>query len=199
MPIIMLCLLLLAPVAGAGQTILVFGDSLSAAYGMAAESGWVSLLQGRLARNHPGWRVANASISGETTAGGLARIQASLANHRPAIVIVELGANDGLRGLPLEATRDNLDGIVRAARDSGAKVLLAGMRLPPNYGRDYTERFAAIYPALAKKHRTALLPFLLEGFAHRRDSFQPDNFHPTAAVQPLILENVWKLLEPLLV
>ncbi len=195
----LLCsLLLFAPAAGAGQTILVFGDSLSANYGIATESGWVSLLQQRLAQHHYDYRVVNASISGETTAGALTRIAAALASHKPAIVIVELGGNDGLRGLSLEATQANLDGVLRACSASKAKVLLAGIRLPPNYGPGYTGRFAAIYPALAKKHRATLLPFLLEGVAENRASFQADNIHPTAAVQPLILENVWKQLQPML-
>jgi len=195
----LLCsLLLFVPAAWAGPSILVFGDSLSANYGIAAESGWVSLLQQRLTRNHYDYRVVNASISGETTAGGLTRIGAALATHNPAIVIVELGGNDGLRGLPLEATQSNLDGILRACRTSKAKVLLAGIRLPPNYGPGYTGRFAAIYPALARKHRSALLPFLLEGIAESRESFQADNIHPTAAAQPVILENVWKQLQPML-
>lgn len=195
----LLCLLLLfAPAAWAGQTILVFGDSLSANYGMAVDSGWVSLLQRRLARNHQEIAVVNASISGETTAGGLARIGAALARHKPAIVIVELGANDGLRGLSLDATNSNLDAIIRACLAAKAKVLLLGMRLPPNYGVGYATRFAAVYPALARKHRTALVPFLLEGIANNRESFQADNLHPTAAAQPRVLENVWQALQPML-
>ena len=191
-------ILLFVPTAWAEPTILVFGDSLSANYGVAIESGWVSLLQQRLAQHHYAYRVVNASISGETTAGGLARIDATLAAHRPAIVIVELGANDGLRGLPLLAMRDNLDAMIRACVASKAKVLLVGMRLPPNYGAAYNERFSAIYPALAHKYRTALLPFLLEGMADKREMFQADNLHPTAAAQPSVLENVWKRLRPLL-
>ena len=195
----LLCMVLLfAPAAWAGPVVLVLGDSLSASYGIAAESGWVSLLQQRLMQNRYDFQVVNASISGETTAGGRSRIGPALAEHRPAVVIVELGGNDGLRGLPLLATRDNLDAILSACRQAGAEVLLVGMRLPPNYGPAYTARFAAIYPTLAKKHGAALLPFLLDGIADRRESFQPDNIHPTAAAQPAILENVWRPLLPLL-
>lgn len=195
---LLLFALLFAPTAWAAPTILVFGDSLSANYGLTVESGWVSLLQQRLKQNHYKHQVVNASISGETTAGGLARIDSALAAHQPAIVIVELGANDGLRGLSLQATRDNLDGVIRACRARKAKVLLAGMRLPPNYGAAYSEGFGMIFPALARKHHTALLPFLLEGIADQRELFQADNLHPTAAAQTAILENVWKHLKSLL-
>lgn len=195
---LLLFALLFTPAAWAGPTILVFGDSLSANYGLAVESGWVSLLQQRLRQNNYAYRVINASISGETTAGGLSRIDTDLAAHQPTIVIVELGANDGLRGLPLQATRDNLDAIIRACLAGRAKVLLVGMRLPPNYGAGYSENFSMIYPALAKKHHTALLPFLLEGIADQRKSFQTDNLHPTATAQPAVLENVWKRLKPML-
>ncbi len=195
----LLCVLLLVPPAAwAGQTILVFGDSLSANYGIAAEAGWVSLLQQRLDRKQYDYRIVNASISGETTAGGASRIRAALDTHQPAIVIIELGANDGLRGLSLEASRQNLDGIMHACGARKARILLIGMRLPPNYGAAYTEGFAALFPALAKKHRAALLPFLLDGIADRREWFQADNLHPTAAAQPAIMENVWTTLKPLL-
>lgn len=191
-------LLLIAPAAWAGQTILVFGDSLSANYGIAAEAGWVSLLQQRLDRKPHDYRVVNASISGETTAGGASRIRAALGTHKPDIVIIELGANDGLRGLALDATRQNLDRIMQACRNHKARILLIGMRLPPNYGPTYAEGFAAIYPALAKKHHAALLPFLLDGIADRREWFQADNLHPTEAAQASIMENVWARLQPLL-
>ena len=195
----LLCVLLLvAPAAWAGQTILVFGDSLSANYGIAAEAGWVSLLQQRLDRKPHDYRVVNASISGETTAGGASRIRAALGTHKPDIVIIELGANDGLRGLSLDATRQNLDRIMQACRNHKARILLIGMRLPPNYGPTYAESFTAIYPALAKKHRAALLPFLLDGIADRREWFQADNLHPTEAAQASIMENVWARLQPLL-
>jgi acyl-CoA thioesterase-1 len=195
----LLCvLLLIAPAAWAGQAILVFGDSLSANYGIAAEAGWVSLLQQRLDRKPHGYHVINASISGETTAGGAARIHAALDTHRPAIVVIELGANDGLRGLSLGATRQNLDSIMQACRSRKARILLIGMRLPPNYGPAYTAGFAALFPELAKKHRTALLPFLLDGIADRREWFQADNLHPTEAAQAAIMENVWVKLQSLL-
>lgn len=180
--------------AGATPTILVFGDSLSAAYGIPRESGWVSLLQRQLPRHH----VVNASVSGETTAGGLTRLPDILAAHRPHLTIIELGANDGLRGLALDATRQNLDRIMQACRNHKARILLIGMRLPPNYGPAYAEGFAAIYPALAKKHHAALLPFLLDGIADRREWFQADNLHPTEAAQASIMENVWARLQPLL-
>lgn len=195
---LLLFALLLAPTAWAGPTLLVFGDSLSANYGLAVESGWVSLLQQRLTQKNYAYRVLNASISGETTSGGLSRIDSALAAHQPTIVIIELGTNDGLRGLSLQATRDNLDAMIRACRASKAKVLLVGMRLPPNYGAAYSERFSMLYPALAKKHHIALTPFLLEGIAEKRELFQADNLHPTAAAQPIILENIWKHLKPML-
>lgn len=195
---LLIVLLLVSPAAWSGQTILVFGDSLSANYGIAAEAGWVSLLQQRLDRKQHDVRIVNASISGETTAGGATRIRAALDAHQPDIVIIELGANDGLRGLSLSATRYNLDSIMLACRAHKARILLIGMRLPPNYGAGYTEGFAAIYPALAKKHRAALLPFLLDGIADRREWFQADNLHPTAAAQAAIMENVWAKLKPLL-
>ncbi len=193
----MLCILVAAP-ARAQDTLLVLGDSLSAAYGMAREEGWVALLEARLARERRPYRVVNASISGETTSGGAARIEALLMRHRPRIVIIELGANDGLRGLDLATTRANLDAMIRRARQHGARVLLIGMRLPPNYGPDYTEKFHRLYGELAQRHRVALVPFLLAPIAGRRDYFQADGLHPTAAAQPLLLDTVWPTLEPLL-
>ncbi|MGE5131059.1 MAG: arylesterase [Sphingomonadaceae bacterium] len=184
--------------AAAGKTILVYGDSLSAAYGLALDQGWVALLAKRLAAEGYDYSVANASISGEITSGGLARLPQALARHRPAIVILELGANDGLRGLPLAQMKSNLDAMIREAQRAGAKVLLVGMRMPPNYGPDYTQRFAAVFTELAKARRVALVPFLLEGFAAREELFQGDRMHPTAEAQPLMLENVWRDLAPLL-
>ena len=191
---------MLAPALAAtpSRTLLVFGDSLSAGYGMAASQGWVALLEKRVAAAHPGWKVVNASVSGETTAGGVSRIDKALQRTAPDLVVIELGANDGLRGLPLATTRANLTRMVRAAEKSGATVLLVGMRMPPNLGRAYTEGFAANYAAVAKAEGVALLPFLLEPVAGDRDNFQPDNLHPTAAVQPKLLDHVWKSLEPLL-
>ena len=182
----------------AAKSILVLGDSLSAAYGIAAARGWVALLGERLARERPDYRVVNSSISGETSAGGRARIAAELERHKPAVVIVELGANDGLRGLPPAQMKDNLAAIIGAARKARARVLLVGMKLPPNYGPDYTESFAAVFAELHQRYRTAWLPFLLEGFAERRELFQADGLHPTQQAEPLVLENVWRPLAPLL-
>ncbi|TWI10261.1 acyl-CoA thioesterase-1 [Lysobacter ruishenii] len=179
------------------QTVLVMGDSLSAGYGMAASQGWVALTANRLAQQKPGWRVVNASISGETSAGGAARIQTELKRTRPAVVVIALGANDGLRGLPLEQTRDNLDRMIRAAEGAKARVLLVGMRMPPNLGKAYTEGFSANYAALAKIHGVELLPFLLEPIALDRNAYQADNLHPTAAAQPKLRDHVWKALAPL--
>jgi acyl-CoA thioesterase-1 len=183
---------------GAAKTILVLGDSLSAAYGIAAAKGWVALLGERLARERSDYRVVNASISGETSAGGRARIGAELAKTRPAIVILELGANDGLRGLPAAQMKENLAAIISASQQAGARVLLVGMKLPPNYGPDYTQRFESAFAELQRRYRTAWLPFLLEGFAERRALFQADDIHPTEEAQPAILDNVWRPLRPLL-
>lgn len=180
------------------RTVLVMGDSLSAAYNLAPEQGWVALLGKRLATQRPGWRVANASISGETTAGGASRITAELARHAPAVVVIELGANDGLRGLDLVQTRANLERMVTAAQSASARVLLVGMRLPPNYGPQYTSGFERNFAELAEKHGTALLPFLLEPIATEREAFQADNLHPVAEAQPRLLDHVWPALEPLL-
>lgn len=184
--------------APAQRTVLVFGDSLSAGYGMAAKQGWVALLGERLAARKAGWNVVNASVSGETTAGGASRIAKVLARTNPDVVVIELGANDGLRGLPLLQTRLNLEKMVRAAEASGAEVLLVGMRMPPNLGRAYTEGFAANFRKVAAGEGVPLLPFLLEPIAADPDAFQADDLHPTAAVQPRLLDHVWKALEPLL-
>jgi len=184
--------------AASGKTILVYGDSLSAAYGIPRERGWVALLDERLAAEGYDYSVANASISGETTSGGLGRLPKVLAQHRPAIVILELGANDGLRGLPVAQMKHNLDAMMRQSQQAGAKVLLVGMRMPPNYGPDYAQSFAAAFGALAKAHRSALVPFLLEGFAENDEMFQGDRLHPRGEAQPLLLENVWRGLAPML-
>jgi acyl-CoA thioesterase-1 len=181
-----------------GKTILVFGDSLSAAYGIAAQRGWVALLAARLERERLDYSVVNASISGETTAGGRSRLPAALARHKPAVLVLELGANDGLRGLPVAEMRRNLGAMIGAAHKAGAQVLLVGMRMPPNYGPEYEKEFAAAFGALARQHRTALVPFLLEGVADDLGKFQPDRIHPTAEAQPILLENVWKPLRPML-
>jgi len=184
---------------GASQrSILVYGDSLSAAYGIAQARGWVALLGERLKRERLDYSVVNASISGETTAGGRARLKAALERHRPAVVVLELGANDGLRGLPLEQMNDNLAAMIREAQAAGARVLVVGMKLPPNYGPDYTRGFEAAFGETAKRHKTALVPFLLEDFAEKPELFQGDRIHPTEAAQPLMLERVWKELRRLL-
>lgn len=182
--------------AQAAKNILVFGDSLSAGYGIAVAESWPALLQEELARSHPGYRVVNASISGETTEGGRQRITGALREHRPAVVIVELGANDGLRGYRVADIESNLGKIIASARDARAKVLLVGMRLPPNYGEPYVTQFAKMYPRLAKKYRTRLLPFLFEGIAP--EQFQADNLHPTKEAQLQLMRSVLKELTPLL-
>jgi len=189
-----------APKAGR-PLILVVGDSLSAEYGLKRGSGWVALLEARLAQKKIAATVVNASISGDTTSGGRTRLPALLKQHRPDIVVLELGGNDALRGLPLAMTRDNLDAMAKAAKASAAKVVVAGMQLPPNYGRQYGEQFAALFAAVAKSEGAALVPFLLKGVADGPQAdtlFQPDRIHPTAAAHPTILDNVWPVLEPLL-
>jgi len=196
--LLVVILLLWAFAANAAQVILVFGDSLSAAYGIPTDTSWVTLLEQRVRRYKPGYRVINASISGETTSGGRYRIGQALNEHQPAVVILELGANDGLRGLPLDATRANLDAIISACQKRKIQVLLVGMRLPPNYGSAYTAKFRAIYEQAAQRYKIPLLPFLLEGFADQPELFQADGLHPGAAAQPLIMEQVWKYLQPML-
>ncbi|PRH83292.1 arylesterase [Arenimonas caeni] len=180
------------------RTVLVMGDSLSAAYGLAPREGWVALLAEKLRSERPGWSVANASISGETTAGGASRIASELARHSPEVVVIELGANDGLRGLDLAQTHGNLERMIRASNEAGARVLLVGMRLPPNYGPQYTEGFERNFVELAQAHQAALLPFLLEPIALDRDAFQADNLHPVAEAQPKLRDHVWPALLPLL-
>lgn len=192
-------LLVLPPQTAAAATVLVFGDSLSAGYGLPLDQTWVSLLERKLRDENRDYRVVNASISGETTAGGKSRIEASLKTHRPAIVILALGANDGLRGHGIEAMRANLEAIIEACRRFKARVLLVGMRLPPNYGPAYTEKFSAVFTALAKEKKLPLVPFLLEGFGDKQDYyFQTDGIHPGPRAQPLIAETVWKSLRPML-
>jgi len=190
-------LLIAAPSALAAKTILVVGDSLSAGYGLRPEQAWPSLLAERLAARRADYSVANISISGETTAGGRSRLAPALLAHRPALVIIALGANDGLRGLDLGQMRGNLDAMIEAAQKTGARVLLAGMRLPPNYG-PYAEQFREVFADLARTRKTALLSFLLKPVANRPELFLPDNLHPAASAQPLILEHVWAALAPLL-
>ncbi len=176
----------------------MLGDSISAEYGLRRNSGWVKLLDARLRKQGLAYDVVNASISGETTSGGLTRIDDLLKRLHPAIVIVELGGNDGLRGLSLSTTEQNLGAIVARSEKAGAAVLLIGMQLPPNYGKAYTDRFAAIFTTTAKRYKTALTPFLFSGFADRYDLFQPDRIHPTEAAQSRLLDNVWPALGPLL-
>ena len=195
--LVLFSLCFLAPSAIAAKTILVLGDSLSAGYGIRPEQAWPSLLTQRLAERRIDYTVANLSISGETTAGGRSRLAAALATHQPAVVILALGANDGLRGLSIEQMRGNLEAMVSAAQKAGARVLVAGMRLPPNYG-PYAEQFVQSFADIAKTKKTALLPFLLEPVATRPELFQADRLHPTAEAQPLLLEHVWPKLQPLL-
>lgn len=190
--------LLFGAQAQAAPTILVLGDSLSAAYGLPLERGWVNLLQQRLLAEKSPYRVINASISGETTSGGLYRIDALLASYKPKIVIIELGANDGLRGLALDATQANLDTLIRRARKTHAQVLLIGMRLPPNYGPVYTEKFYHLFETLALKHHIQRVPFLLAAIAGKRAYFQADGLHPTAEAQALLLDTVWPVLKRML-
>ncbi len=165
---------------------------------MPERRGWVALLEERVKRERPDYSVANASISGETTAGGLSRIEKVLERHKPAIVILELGSNDGLRGLPVAEMKKNLSAIIRQAQKSGARVLLVGMRVPPNYGPDYASAFEHAFADVAKSHRSALLPFMFEGFGEKAELFQADRIHPNEAAQPRILKNIWKPLAPLL-
>jgi acyl-CoA thioesterase I len=180
--------------------ILVVGDSLSAEYGLARGAGWVSLLEQRLAREKIAARVVNASISGDTTSGGRSRLPALLTQHKPTHVILELGGNDALRGLPLNMTQDNLRTMAQASKAAGARVLVAGMQMPPNYGRKYAEDFAAMFGAVAKSEGAALVPFLLKGVADIADSeekmFQADRIHPKESAHPIILGNVWPVLLP---
>ena len=186
----------------AQPVVLVLGDSLSAEYGLPRDSGWVKLLADKLARPERAgaaqYNVVNASISGETTSGGRARLPALLSQHHPAIVIIELGGNDGLRGLPLTAMRENLTAMVDASSNAGAHVLLVGLRVPPNYGRDYTEGFVATFATVARDKNVALAPFLFDGFADKMELFQGDHIHPTQAAQQKMLDNVWPRLQPLL-
>lgn len=191
-------LLAFGPAALAARTILVFGDSLSAAYGLAANQGWVHLLEQRIAQTGLDWHVVNASVSGETTAGGLRRLPEDLRRHKPSLVVIELGANDALRGQPIAAMRSNLEQMIRLARAAHAEVVLVGIMIPPNYGIDYATEFRDLYATLAKKANVALVPFLLRGVVERPDLFQADQLHPTAAAQPMLLDNVWPVVEPLL-
>ena len=177
-------------------TILVYGDSLSAAYSMRQDQGWVSLLQQRLKSQGFPHRVVNASVSGETTSGGLSRLPITLRQHQPDIVLLELGANDGLRGLPLGRMRTNLEAMIEASKQANAEVMLLGIMIPPNYGSRYTQEFSQSFSDLSKRHDLPLVKFLLEGVAGRPELTLDDGLHPSAAAQPKILENVWQVLQP---
>ena len=181
--------------------ILVVGDSLSAEYGLQRGSGWVALLAARLSREHPEAAVVNASISGDTTSGGVTRLPSLLRQHQPTLVVLELGGNDALRGLPIETTRSNLVEMAKLAKAAGARVLILGMQIPPNYGRSYGERFAAMFDEVSRSQGAALVPFMLKGVADGPQAgsmFQADRIHPLASAHPIILDNVWPVLEPLL-
>jgi acyl-CoA thioesterase-1 len=195
---ILIFALAVAPATASAGTVLVFGDSLSAGYGLPQQQGWTTLLEQRLRAEGFDYRVANASVSGETTVGGAARIGAALKAHRPDIVVVELGANDGLRGQSIEVMRRNLEAIIDASREAKAQVLLVGMRLPPNYGTAYTEKFQRTFVDLSRSKKTGLVPFLFEGFAEDARYFQSDRVHPTAEAQALMLDTIWTGLKPLL-
>ena len=190
-------LLTTAPAALAARTILVFGDSLSAGYGIPQDAAWPSLLTKRLQERKLDYSVVNASISGETSSGGRSRLDAALEKHQPAIVIIALGSNDGLRGLPIAGLRDNLMAMTDSAHKRKARVLIVGQRLPPNYGV-YAQQFQRVFGEVARARKTALVDFLLDGIATQPELFQADNLHPTAAAQPRLLDNVWRGLEPLL-
>lgn len=185
----------------APRKVLIVGDSLSAEYGLARGAGWVALLEARLAQQGIAAQVVNASISGETTSGGRTRLPALLKQHRPTHVVIELGGNDALRGFPVRATQDNLDAMTRASQEAGAKVLLVGMQVPPNYGKRYSDDFAGVFARVAQARKAALVPFLLKGVADRPDArewFQGDGIHPLAKAHPVMLDNVWSGLKPLL-
>lgn len=193
-----LVLLFVSARAAAAETLLIVGDSLSAAYGIPVEAGWVSLLQQQLAVEHPDWKIVNASISGDTTANARARMPQAISTHQPDIVVLELGGNDGLRGLSLQAMRDNLAAMIELARAQHAGILLVGVDLPPNYGPHYTQKFRAVYQSLAADYQVALLPSLLDGVGTRTDLMQADGIHPNGRAQADIAARVLEHLEPLL-
>ena len=179
----------------APKTVLVLGDSLSAEYGLARGTGWVALAEKKVKDQKLDAEIVNASVSGETTSGGRSRLPALLTKHKPALVVIELGANDGLRGLPVAAAQANLKAMADTAGKSGAKVMLVGMRIPPNYGRDYSEKFYAMYGTLSRELKAPLVPFMLDGVAEKTEMFQPDRLHPLAEAHPTILNNIWPVLE----
>jgi acyl-CoA thioesterase-1 len=181
------------------QTILFFGDSLSAAYGIPKEQGWVNLVAQRIKDKQLPYEVANASVSGETTAGGLSRLPAALTQFKPSIVVLELGANDGLRGLPVDAMKNNLEKMIEASKQANAQVVLLGMLIPPNYGPKYTNGFKQVYLDLSQTYKTPFVPFFLDGVSGHSDLVIEDGLHPNVIAQPKILENIWPTLKPLLV
>ena len=195
---ILLLLLLILPATAPARIILVVGDSISAAYGIPVEHGWVSLLQQRLDTSGYPYRVVNASISGDTTANARARLPQALASHQPDVVLLGLGGNDGLRGLSLSAMKNNLADMIASSREAGSKVLLIGVQLPPNYGPRYTQRFQSVYHELASEQDLALLPSIVDGIGTEQNLMQQDGIHPNAVAQPLIADRVWKKLVPLL-
>jgi acyl-CoA thioesterase I len=190
--------MIVPPAKSSTSTILVFGDSLSAGYGVPQGQGWVALLEKQLAAQKSNFSVVNASISGETTSGGLARFKQALLVHKPSIVLIELGANDGLRGLQIKDVQQNLNTMITQAKTANAKVLLIGMKIPPNYGLKYTKNFSQMYVNLAKQHNIHIVPFLLENVAGKPELIQADGLHPLAMAQPALLENVWEILEKML-
>lgn len=198
LPLAALFMLCAASAHSAPKTVLVLGDSLSAEYGLARGAGWVALLEQKLQGQKIEARIVNASVSGETTSGGRTRLPALLSKHQPSIVVIELGANDGLRGLPVAAAEANLRTMVKDARGAGAQVLLVGMRMPPNYGRDYADKFFAMFGTLSRDTKAPLAPFMLDGVAEKNELFQADRMHPLAAAHPIILGNIWPHLLPLL-
>lgn len=195
--LLLICVLLI-PGVGAAQSILVLGDSLSAAYGMPVEQGWVALMRKRIEQQSADTVVVNASISGETTQGGITRLPALLDEHKPDILILELGANDGLRGTPLPVIRENLSHLISLGQSKGARVLLVGIRLPPNYGPRYSDGFYSIFAELSESQQVARVPFLMDGVALDRALMQSDGLHPNSEAQPRLLENVWEPLQQLL-
>jgi acyl-CoA thioesterase-1 len=195
---VLLLLFLILPNTAPARIILIVGDSLSAAWGIPVEQGWVSLLQERLDTGGYPYRIVNASISGDTTANAHARLPRALDSHKPSVVLLELGGNDGLRGLSLTEMKSNLGAMISSAREAGAQVLLVGVQLPPNYGPRYTERFQAIYAELAREREVTLLPSLVDGIGTEQNLMQSDGIHPNSAAQPLICDRVWIELEPLL-
>ena len=182
----------------APRTVMVFGDSLSAAYNLSADQGWVHILGDRITQARLPWTVVNASISGETTAGGVRRLVEDLKRHKPAVVVIELGANDALRGQPIAGMRANLEEMIRLARQAHAVPVLVGLMIPPNYGIEYAAQFRDMYPAIAKQEKIAFVPFLLEGLAEKPELFQADGLHPIAAAEPRVADNVWATLQPVL-